>query len=329
VAAVTGLINVLALAGSFYLVAVYDCVLPAQNASLLIGLSLGAAGLHIIHGLLDVLRSRVLSRSGGVFHAVLRDDVFAAIQLLPLRVQRIPDPILPVRDLDQVRASLSGAGAAALLDLVWVPAYLAAVYFLNPALGLFALGGAILVASLALLAVAMTAGARLEAAKRSALRLEFCETVVREAKAARAMRLGTHLQSRWRELSDAHAAHHQIALDAAGAFAGASKAVRMIVQSGILGFGAYLLMRADISAGAMMAASILMSRALAPIEAASMHWRSLVTTRQSYRRLCALFKALEAGQTRSHPERVSWVVSTGCFSSPSANAGQSGAETTF
>jgi ATP-binding cassette subfamily C protein len=103
----------------------------------------------------------------------------------------------------------------------------------------------------------------------------------------------------------------------------------MIVQSGILGFGAYLLMRADISAGAMMAASILMSRALAPIEAASMHWRSLVTTRQSYRRLCALFKALEAGQTRSHPERVSWVVSTGCFSSPSANAGQSGAETTF
>jgi ATP-binding cassette subfamily C protein len=119
-----------------------------------------------------------------------------------------------------------------------------------------------------------------------------------------------------------------MALDAAGAFAGASKSVRMIVQSGILGFGAYLLMRADISAGAMMAASILMSRALAPIEAASMHWRNLVTTRQSYRRLYALFEALEAEQARSHSVRVSWGVSTGCFVSPTASAGQSGAETT-
>jgi ATP-binding cassette subfamily C protein len=327
VAALTGLINVLALAGSFYLVAVYDCVLPAHSVSLLISLSLGVAGLHIVHGLLDVLRSRVLTRSGGAFHAVLRDDVFSAIQLLPLRVQRIRDPLLPLRDLDQVRAFLSGAGAAALLDLVWVPTYLAAVYFLNPALGLFALGGAIVVASLAFLADAMTAGARLETAKHSALRLEFCETVARDAKAARGTRHGTHLQSRWREISDAHAAHHQIALDAASAFAGVSKAVRMIVQSGLLGFGAYLLMRADISAGAMMAASILMSRALAPIEAVSMHWRSLVTTRQSYRRLCALFEALETERTRSHPECVRGV-STGCFSPPVLSSVQSATETT-
>ncbi len=269
-----------------------------------------------------------LSCSGGAFHAVLRDDVFSAIQLLPLRVQRIRDPLLPIRDLDQIRAFLSGAGVAALLDLVWVPAYLAAVYFLDAALGLFALGGAVLVASLALLADAMTAGARLETVKRNALRLEFSETVARDAKAGRDARLGTHLRSRWRELSDAHAAHYQIALDAAGAFAGASKAVRMIVQSGLLGFGAYLLMRADISAGSMMAASILMSRALAPIEVASMHWRSLVTTRQSYRRLCALFEALEAERTRSHPECMSWGVSTGCFTLSTSSSVQSATETT-
>ncbi len=294
--ALTGLINVLALAGSFYLVAIYDCVLPAESVPLLVSLSLGVAGLHVIHGLMDVVRSRVLGLSGNAFHAALRDDAFAAIQLLPLRVRRIRDPLLPIRDLDQVRAFLSGAGAATLLDLMWVPAYIAAIYFLNAALGLFALGGAMFVGLLAFLANAMTADARLEAAKHSGLRLEFCETVARDAKTAGATR--SHLQSRWRELSDAQAVRHQIALDAAGAFAGASKTLRMIVQSGLLGFGAYLLMRAEISAGIIMAASILMSRALAPIEQASMHWRTLAATRQSYRRLCALFEVLELERAR-------------------------------
>jgi ATP-binding cassette subfamily C protein len=291
-AVLTGLINVLALTGSCYLLAIYDCVLPAQSTPLLISLSLAAAGLHIVHGLLDALRSRLLCRGGGALHAALRDGVFSAIQLLPLRVRHIRDPLLPVRDLDQVRAFLSGAGATALLDLPWVPGYLAAVYLLSPALGIFALGGVAVVGSLALIADALTSGAYLEVAKRNALRLNFCETVVRDVEAARAMGPGALLQSRWRGLSDAHAAHHEIALDAAGAFAGAAKAARLIVQSGILGFGAYLLMRAEISAGAMMAASILMSRALAPIEAASAHWRGLAATRQSYRRLSALFEAL-------------------------------------
>jgi ATP-binding cassette subfamily C protein len=305
----TGLINGLALAGSFYLVAIYDWALPAQDVSLLLALSLGVAGVHIAHGLMDVLRSRVLSRSGQTLHAVLRDDVFAAIQILPDRIQCIRDPLLPIRDLDQVRAFLSGAGAAALLDLLWAPAFLVALYVLNPALGLFALGGALLVASLALFAEAMIAGARLEAAKRGSLCLEFCETVVREAKDVRIVRADVDLQARWCELSDAYAGRLHTALDAAGAFAGASKAARMIVQSGLLGFGAYLVMRAEISAGTMMAASILMSRALAPVESANRHWRSLTATWQSYRRVCALLEGLEAERARASAECECWRLS--------------------
>jgi ATP-binding cassette subfamily C protein len=301
-AALTGLTNLLGLAGCFYLFAIYDRVLPAQSVPLLVSLSLGVAGLHCIHGLLDVLRSRALSRGAGAFHAALQDDTFAAIQLLPLRVRHIRDPLLPVRDLDQVRAFLSGAGAAALLDLPWVPAYIAVVYLLDPVLGLFALGGALLLGLLALIAYALTAGVNLEATRRGALRLDFCEAVVRNAIAVRPMGLGTDTESRWRALCEAHAQHHQIALDAAGAFAGASKAARLMVQSGILGFGAYLLMRAEISAGIMMAASILMSRALASIEAASAHLRGLAATRQSYRRLRALFEALAVERTGSHVE---------------------------
>lgn len=291
-AALTGLINVLGLTGCFYMLAIYDRVLPEQSVSALAALSLAVVGLHAVYGVLDILRGRVLSRTGGAIQAAFRDRVFAAVQLLPLRLRHVRDPLQPVRDLDQVRAFVSGAGAAALLDLPWVPVYLSAVYLLHPALGLFALGGVVLVVSLALLADARTARAHLAAAKHGALRLNFCDTVGRNAEAARAMGLGAHLQTRWRELSDVHAAGYQAAMDAAGVFAGASKSMRLIVQSGILGCGAFLVIRADISAGIMMAASILMSRALTPIEAASAHWHGFVSTRQSYRRLGALFEAL-------------------------------------
>jgi ATP-binding cassette subfamily C protein len=307
-AALTWLIHLFALAAAYYPAAIYDWVLPAQSMPLLVNLSLGAAGLHIAHGFMDVLRGRLLSRGGGAFHAALRDDIFAAIQLVPLRVEGIHDPLLPVRDLDQIRACLSGGGVAAILDLICGPAYLAAVYFLHPALGLFALGGALSVALLAFLADAMTTSAHIEAAKRSALRIGLCETVVRDAKAARATWAGPRLQGQWRELSSAHAAYHQIALDAAGAFAGAGKALRMIVQSGLLGLGVYFLMRDEISVGIMMAASILTSRALAPIEAVSLHSRSLTACRQSYRRLCALCEGLEAERARAPAERACWML---------------------
>lgn len=305
----TAATNVLALAGSFYLLTVYDFVVPVQSVPLLIGLSCGVTALHVTHGLLDVLRGRLLGAGAAAYHKALRDDAFAAIQILPLKVRHLRDPLLPVRDLDQVRAFVSSGGAAALLDLPWMPAYLVAILVLSLPLGLLALGAVAAAGSLAIAGGAMTARANQEAARRGTMRLDLCAAVARNVDVARPPRPGTALEDQWSALSDAHATQQRIALDVAGAFSGAAKALRMIAQSGILGFGVYLLMRAEISAGEMMAASVLLSRALAPIDAASAHWRGLLSAQQSHRRLAALVAALEAERALSRVTQAPWASS--------------------
>ncbi len=293
----SGVINLLALTGSFYMLQVYDRVLPSRSVATLIGLSVLMAFLYAANGILDFIRVRLMSRVGVRIDAELRDKVFSAIQYLPLRVRQGSDGLQPVRDLDQIRGFLSGMGPTAFFDLPWVPIYLGVVFLLHPALGLFSFCGAMVLVCLTLLTDMRTAGPMKAASKSGSERLVFGEATRRNAEVVRAMGLGPQMQARWEELNNRHLQDQLQASDAAGGIGSISKVMRMLLQSGILGLGAYLVIEGEVSPGTIIAASITMSRSLAPIETAIAHYRGFVSARQSYRRLIEIFKAVEQDES--------------------------------
>ena len=292
----SGVINILALTGSFYMLQVYDRVLPSRSIPTLVGLSVLMAALYIANGLLDFFRVRIMSRIGVRIDRELRDRVFAAVQLMPLRMRSGGDGLQPVRDLDQIRAFLSGLGPTAFFDLPWIPFYLAIIYMLHPILGLFATFGALMLVCLTLLTDMRTSGPTRAAAQSGSQRMAFGEAARRNAEVVRAMGIGPHLQRRWTEINDRHLTDQLKASDAAGGIGTASKVMRLMLQSGILGLGAFLVVNGNVSGGSIIASSIIMSRALAPVETAIAHWRGFVAARQSRLRLVELFRTVAPDQ---------------------------------
>lgn len=289
----SGVINLLALTGSFYMLQVYDRVLPSRSVPTLVGLSLLMAGLYIANGLLDFYRVRVMSRVGIRIDNEVRGKVFQAVQLLPLRTRQGGDGLQPVRDLDHIRNFLSGMGPTAFFDLPWVPLYLGLVFLLHPLLGLFALVGALLLVCLTLLTEIKTAGPTKSASTSGARRLAFGEAARRNSEVIHSMGMGARMQSHWEDLNNAYLSDQLKASDAAGSIGSFSKILRLFLQSGILGLGAYLVIQGEVSPGTIIAASIIMSRSLAPIETAIAHWRSFVSARQSHGRLIELFRMVD------------------------------------
>ncbi|MGD9922280.1 MAG: type I secretion system permease/ATPase [Pseudorhodoplanes sp.] len=314
----SGIINVLALTGSFYMLQVYDRVLPSRSVPTLVGLTVLMAGFYIANGLLDFFRVRIMSRVGMRIDNEVRDKVFSAIQILPLRSRQDGDGLQPVRDLDSIRFFLSSMGPTALFDLPWVPVYLGVVFVLHPSLGLFALVGAVLLISLTLLTDIRTSGPMKAASVSGARRLQFGETARRNAEVIRAMGLGPSMSRRWEELNAKHLDDQLKSTDASGGIGAFSKVLRLFLQSGILGLGAYLVINGAVSAGTIIASSIIMSRALAPIETSIAHWRPFVAARQAHRRLIDLFRALaqEEGEILDLPAPVNFLAVQGLAVAP-------------
>jgi len=293
VGAFSGVINLLALTGSFYMLQVYDRVLPSHSVPTLVGLTLLMAVLYIGNGLLDFFRVRVMSRVGLRIDSDVRRSVFAAVRLLPLKARRSGDGLQPVRDLDQIRNFFSGMGPTAFFDLPWVPVYLGVVYLLHPLLGLFALFGALLLIGLTLLTEYRTAAPMKSAAISGAERYALSEETRRNAEIIQALGLGERMLNRWESVNARHVGDQLDAADSASGIGTVSKVLRLFLQSGILGLGAWLVIQGEVSAGTIIAASIIMSRALAPLETAIGHWRGFVAARQSHRRLVDLFRSLD------------------------------------
>lgn len=291
----SGIINALALTGSFYMLQVYDRVLPSHSVPTLVGLTLLMAGLYVANGILDFIRVRMMSRVGARIDIAIREKVFDAVRAIPLRGRAAGDGLQPVRDLDQLRSFLSGMGPTAFFDLPWMPVYLAVVFLLHPMLGMFALAGALLLVSLTLMTEFSTSQPMRAAALSGSRRLAFGESARRNAEVIQALGIGARMRERWSRLNDQHLADQLVAADATSGLGTVSKVLRLFLQSGILGLGAYLVIEGKVSAGTIVAASIVMSRALAPIETAITHWRGFVAARQSHQRLLELFDTLDLG----------------------------------
>ena len=290
----SGLINVLALTGSIYMLQLYDRVLPSHSVPTLIGLTIVMLILYVGFGVLDMMRTRIMSRIGLRIDRSLRERVFAAVLLLPLRVRQSADGLRPVRDLDQVRAFLSGAGPTALFDLPWMPFYLGIVYLLHSWLGALATAGALVLIGLTILTEVTSRAPTRLATESAVARQAFGEASRRNAEVVRALGMGSHLASLWSGFNEKHLTHQVGAADAAAGYGSTSKVLRMMLQSAVLGLGAYLVIRGEATAGVMIAASILTSRALAPIEIAIANWRGFIAARQSTAHLSRLFALLPA-----------------------------------
>ena len=289
---ISAMSNILMLTGSFFMLEVYDRVLPSHSLQTLIGLVILAGGLFMVLGLLDVIRGRILVRIGGSLDEALSGRIYDTVVRLPLKVGDRNDGLQPLRDLDSVRAFLSGFGPIALFDMPWLPIYLAICFLFHPYIGLAALAGAIVLGVIALLNEAMTRAPAKLATDCAMTRNTLADASRRNAEALTAMGMGRQFAARWREANGKYMQSQQRASDVAGGFGALSKVLRMMVQAGVLAVGAYLVINQEATAGIIIAGSILSARALAPVDLAIANWRGFVAARQGWQRLTQLLELL-------------------------------------
>jgi PrtD family type I secretion system ABC transporter len=289
---ISGVVNILALTGSFYMLQVYDRVLGSRSIPTLVALSALAIGLYLFQGVLDVLRSQILVRLGSRLDQTLMPIAHEAALALPLGGVSTTDAQQPIRDVDAMRAFLAGQGLIALFDIPWMPVYIAFIFMLSSWLGLLALGGMFLLVVLTWLNERLTNHLSKMSMQSAATRIRIADANVRNAEVLRAMGIGPRAASRFERANAEHLAIQARASDIAGTVSGLSKILRMILQSAMLGLGAYLTIRGDVTAGAIIACSIASARATAPLELAITNWRGFVAARQGRQRLAATLASL-------------------------------------
>jgi len=288
----SGISNILMLTGSFFMLQVYDRILPSRSMATLLGLVVLAAVLFMAQGVLDLIRSRILVRIGSWLDEAISAKVYETIINLPQRTGQQKLGLQPLRDFDTIRTFLSGPGTSAMFDLPWLPLYLVIVFAFHPLLGLTAFGGAIILVGLALASEFRTRAAVKAAAGFGNTRYGMAEASHRNAEVLMAMGMGEAVGRRWSATNAQFSAKQREASDVSGDLGAISRVTRLMLQSGVLAVGAYLVIRQEATAGIIIAGSILTARALAPIEVAIAHWRGLVAARQSWQRLNQLLSAV-------------------------------------
>ena len=294
----SALINVLYLTGSFYMLEVYDRVLTSRSVSTLVGLSILALGLFVFQGLLDLLRGRVLVRIGRSLGESLSFRVFETIGRMALVTRGAGDGLQPLRDLDQVRGFLSSPGPLALLDLPWMPFYIGICFVFHFWIGIAALIGAICLVIVTLFTEVFTREPTRTATGYAMKRNAVAEASRRNAEVLQAMGMAPQFAAVWDEINVKYLDSQQRASDVGGGFGAISKVMRMVLQSAVLGVGAYLVILQEATAGIIIAGSILAARALAPVDLAIANWRNFVAFRQSWRRLNDLLRQIPADAER-------------------------------
>src|SRR4051812_1090205 len=290
----TAMINVLYLTGSFFMLEIYDRVIPSRSVPTLIGLSILALALYVFQGALDLIRGRILVRIGASLDHALNARVFDVVVGLAVRSRNQGDGQQPLRDLDQIRSFLSSTGPAAFFDLPWVPLYIGICFLFHPWIGVAAIAGAALLVSLTLVTEVKTRAPAKATVAHAMSRNVLAEASRRNAEVLHAMGMTGRMNALWAEANAKYMASQQHTSDVAGGLGAASKVFRMALQSAVLALGAYLVINQQATGGIIIASSILTSRALAPIELAIANWKAFVTARQSWARLKELLARVPA-----------------------------------
>jgi ATP-binding cassette subfamily C protein len=288
------MINLLYLTGSIFMLEIYDRVLPSRSVPTLVGLVVLAGGLYFAQGILDLIRGRILVRIGTSLDEALSGRVFETVVRLPLIAGGRNEGLQPLRDLDNIRSFLSSLGPSAFFDLPWLPFYLAICFVFHVLIGATALAGAIILVTLTILTEFMTRKPAREAMGLAARRNDLAAASRRNAEVLVAMGMSGRLTRRWSVANEKYLTGNQRTSDVAGGLGATAKVMRMMLQSAVLGVGAYLVIHQEATAGVIIAGSILSARALAPVDLAIAHWKGFVAARQSWQRLNRLLGSLPA-----------------------------------
>lgn len=294
--------NILMLTGPLFMLQIYDRVLTSRSVPTLVALLLLVAGLFVFMGVLELIRSRILVRVGFRLDRVLNARVFQTV--LNFRSKRAgANGTQSLRDLDQVRQFISGPGPLAFFDMPWAPVYFAVIFMFHWWLGLVALGGAIILLSLSLINEFAARKPLAQASAETIKSFATAEAGRRNAEVLGAMGMEQVYFQRWNTERQNALASHTRASDVAGTLSSVTKVARLFLQSLMLATGAYLALQQIVTPGVMIAASIILSRALAPVEQAIGNWRAFVGARQSAQRIRGALEALpESAKRMELPE---------------------------
>lgn len=276
-------INILMLTGPIFMLQIYDRVLTSRSVPTLLALCVLVLALFLFMAIFDFIRVRVLSRSGYRLDQQLAPLTFRNWVAQGLSGRR--EVGRPLADLSTLRTFLGSPALIGLFDVPWVPVYLAVVFMLHTQLGLLALGGAVLVATLAIVNEFVTRKPLERSMAIEASENRLAEQSLRNADTIVAMGMMNNVGRHWTDTRNLSASAAQTGGERAEVFAAISKSVRMILQSAILALGALLAIEQQISAGMIVASSIIAGRALAPVDQVIGQWRQILRARHAWKRL--------------------------------------------
>ena len=277
-------INILMFVAPLHMLQIYDRVLVSRSEITLIVLTGLAVGLLVVYGLLEGVRTRLMSRIGLEFDDMMSNRLLdMAFDLAVIKPSLSSQQL--VRDVDTVREFIGGQAIIALCDAPWVPIFIAACFILHPLLGFVSLAGALIVFLLAASNELLTRKTISEANRLWIKTAHESMVSLRNSEIVRALGMVPGLKSSWARQRDTALAYQLKANDRGGAILAASRFVRMALQVIILATGGYLAIQDQITPGMMIAASIIMGRALAPVEMATSQWRNFIGVRDAFRRI--------------------------------------------
>ncbi|PVA11104.1 type I secretion system permease/ATPase [Pelagivirga sediminicola] len=282
-------VNLLMLTGPLYMLQVYDRVLGSRSVETLLALTVLVGFLFAMMGILDFARGRIMGRVGARFQARLDKRVFDAV-LRKSAIQPDQGTATGLADLEAVRRLMVSPVLTAMFDMPWTPIFLAGIWIFHPWLGILALSGGALLVAIAILNQITTRQPSRDAG-RTAVQADAIATQIRsEAEMVQAMGMRGAAFDRWQKARGTALEKQIDATDLGTTFTCSTKAFRLALQSAMLGLGAYLVLQNQMTAGAMIAGSILMGRALAPIEQVVGQWALVQRARQGWTSLAQLLK---------------------------------------
>ncbi|WP_034857686.1 type I secretion system permease/ATPase [Sinorhizobium sojae] len=292
-------VNLLMFVSPLYTMQIYDRVLTSRNEVTLVMISLIVGVLLVTYVALEHCRSRILVQAGVRFDRLLSGPAFEAALSSALR-SRGSHHAQTLRDLDLMREILSGGVMMALMDAPWAPIYLAVCFLLHPLIGIVALVGAVAIVTIAFVNERATKGLLMRASVTNIRAIDRLGSSLRNAEAIRGLGMGSAVQSRCTGLRQEALSYSVGAGERGGSLLALSKFLRMALQISMMGVGAYLAINQEISGGVLFAASLIMGRALAPIEMMVGQWKAIVTARGAHTRLERIFEENPPTAGRMH-----------------------------
>ena len=301
IAVFSSLVNILMLVSPVYMLQMYDRVLTSASAETLLMLTLIAVFLLACFGLLEWVRQRLMQRISLALGLNMANDVLSSAFRSNLASQG-QSTTQPVRDLDSVRQFMGSPTIFAFFDVPWTPIFTAVIFIFHPLLGAVAAFGAVVIFTLGMLAEFRSRLPMRAAAVEGLQSHQLLESSMRNSDALKAMGMFDGLMNRWRVRHRRSASYQSAAAGRLSVLLSMTKAFRFSMQVGILGTGAYLVLQGKLTPGMMIAGSIIMGRALQPIEQGITAWRGFVTARLAWRRVNTLLENFGAGDAAEGPD---------------------------